>query len=283
MRIQKRSLAATLIAGLSFSAGAAHAASSPGELIVRVEPPLAIRALAQCGIGNPFTLGASASTVTAGQSFNLTWCDPTFGYLDSAYSVNSYALYFSLQPASGYQLVSSIPSAYTSVGVNTTSDQAGLTLYLFIRSFGTSLTVGGSVPLNKDTNVVSVTVQPAAGGGGGSACTADSSTLCLFSNRFKATATFMRYSSNAIETASAHAYSDTTGFFSTVLSSDVDVVVKMVNFCSLNGSWSAYIGGTTDLEVDITIVDTSTGRTYHAANALGNRWLLIRDTAFSCP
>ena len=81
--------------------------------------------------------------------------------------------------------------------------------------------------------------------------------------------------------ATATSVSDNTGYFTTVTAGNVDVVVKMVNFCP--ASWSAYIGGTTDLGVDITIADTNTGHVYTASNPLGNRGLLIRDQAFSCP
>jgi hypothetical protein len=125
------------------------------------------------------------------------------------------------------------------------------------------------------------------GGGGGSAgCTPNGTTLCLIGNRFAVTAQYDTYGAPTIfSNATATAFSDTTGFFTTVTAGDVDVVVKMVNFCSLNGTWSAYIGGTTDLGVKVAITDTAyPSRTpYNTTNAIGNPWGLIRQVAFTCP
>ena len=274
-----RTISVAVVAGALAASGSARGAGPLDHLKITAPPAPGVHALAACF--GPFTLSASPTSVPAGQQFVLSWCDPSF-YIsgDASYGVNSYSVYASLSPSGGFSAAATgIPAGATAVQVGTQASDAGTTLYLFVRALGTNVTVAGPAPLNKDSNVVSVTLT----GSGSSTCTGDSTSLCLFGNRFKATATFMRYGSSAVETATAHGYSDTTGFFSTVLASDVDVVVKMVNFCSLNGSWSAYIGGTTDLEVDITIVDTSNGHTYHATNALGNRWLLIRDTAFTCP
>ncbi len=122
------------------------------------------------------------------------------------------------------------------------------------------------------------------GSGGGSTCAPSSTTLCLFSNRFQVTAQYDTYGApGTFQTATATGFSDNTGFFTTVVAGNVDVVVKLVNFCSLNNTWSSYIGGTTDLGVRITITDTNNGRVYSPSNSHGNPWSLIRDTAFTCP
>jgi len=110
----------------------------------------------------------------------------------------------------------------------------------------------------------------------------DANTLCLFGNRFQVTAQYDTYGApNTFVPAAATSISDNTGYFTTVTAGNVDVVVKLVNFFPT--SWSAYIGGTTDLGVHIIITDTNTGHVYTASNPLGNRWLLVRDQAFSCP
>jgi hypothetical protein len=250
---------------------------------VQLSMPLAsgVQPLVSCG-GGSFTLAANPTTIPVGGTFSLTWCNPSY-YIsgDASYSVNSYSLYLGGSAGGPFSLqgsgISSGAAGLSSIGIIGAS--AGDVLYLFVRAIGVQGTIAGPMSQNIDSNIVHVTVTGSTPTG----CSGDSSTLCLFGNRFQATAKFRRYGSSTMETAVAHAYSDTTGFFSTVLASDVDVVVKMVNFCSLSGTWAAYIGGTTDLEVDIAIVDTTTGHQYQAMNALGNRWLLIRDTAFQCP
>jgi hypothetical protein len=148
---------------------------------------------------------------------------------------------------------------------------AGQTVYLL---FWTN-EVGQTIFMLDD---VSLVVSTSSG-----SCTPDANTLCLFGSRFKVTAQYQSYGSSTYSTATATGFSDNTGFFTTVTPGNVDVVVKLVNFCSLNNSWSAYIGGTTDLGVRVSILDTNTNNTYTASNPLGNPWSLIRQTAFQCP
>jgi hypothetical protein len=157
------------------------------------------------------------------------------------------------------------------------SQYAGQTLYVLFGTIQGNNTVGTLFNVD-DVSLIATT------SGGGAACTPDSQTLCLFSNRFKVTAQYDTYGApGTFLNATATPFSDNTGFFTTVVAGNVDVVVKLVDFCSLNNTWSTYIGGTTDLGVKITITDTSTGRVYPASNSHGNAWNLIRGVAFSCP
>jgi len=143
-------------------------------------------------------------------------------------------------------------------------------------TYQVSLTASNAGGSNMKTQTVVVSY-------GGGICTPNGTTLCLMSNRFQVTGQYDTYSSSTFVNATATSFSDNTGLLTTVTVGNVDVVVKMVNFCALNNSWSAYIGGTTDLGVKITITDTNTGRVYTAANPLGTGWDLIRQVAFSCP
>jgi PKD repeat protein len=158
---------------------------------------------------------------------------------------------------------------------------------------GTSMVQNPTHTFGSGTYQVSLTASNAGGSNtktqtvvvsyGGGTCIPNGTTLCLMSNRFQVTGQYDTYSSSTFVNATATSFSDNTGFLTTVTVGNVDVVVKMVNFCALNNSWSAYIGGTTDLGVKITITDTNTGRVYTAANPLGTGWDLIRQVAFSCP
>ena len=150
--------------------------------------------------------------------------------------------------------------------------------------------VGLALVFQSDSSVVypygarvdDIAIGISTGGGVSPTCASNAFTLCLFSNRFEVKATYDSYGAPAVyAVASATSVSDNTGYFTTAVAGNVDVIVKMVNFCP--ASWSAYIGGTTDLGVRVTITDKSTGDIYNASNPLGSGWVLIRDSAFSCP
>ena len=59
----------------------------------------------------------------------------------------------------------------------------------------------------------------------------------------------------------------------------------MLDGCSINGHFWVFIGGLTDVEVEIRIEDTETGEIETYANALGEAFQPIQDTsAFAtCP
>jgi hypothetical protein len=113
------------------------------------------------------------------------------------------------------------------------------------------------------------------------ACVPDASTLCFMNNRFKATATFDAGSGNA---GQAHAIpagdSGLLWFFS---STNIEVVVKVLDGCGLGGHYWFFAGGLTNVQVTLFVTDTQTGaaQTYH--NPLGTAFQPIQDTsAFNC-
>jgi hypothetical protein len=164
----------------------------------------------------------------------------------------------------------------TSSAFRAASADAGLTYYFQLVALGTTESIIGPQPASVTSNIVALHVTSS------SACHIDDATLCLF-DRFQVRATFRRYGSSTQESARATSYSATTGFFSTAVEDDVDVVVKMVDFCSLSSAWSVYLGGATDLEVHVNVVDTRTQASRNFVNALGDPWLLRREAAFVCP
>src|SRR5262249_30511966 len=129
-----------------------------------------------------------------------------------------------------------------------------------------------------------VTVAPGGGGGGG-ACTADDTTLCLSSNRFKVTATFQKPNA-AVQTAHAVPLTGNTGYFWFLDSTNVEVVTKVLPFCSdpFNSIW-VFAAGLTNLAVDITYLDTNNGTVVHKTNSQGIAFVAVQDTkAFkTCP
>ena len=112
-------------------------------------------------------------------------------------------------------------------------------------------------------------------------CYPNPATACVNGNRFLVSATFQDYSGNSGPVQMVQMGSDTAwGYFSE--SSNTEFVVKVLNFCSVNGVWAVYAGGLTDLQVNLNVRDTSADLLKTYTNALGNSWVLIRDGAFSC-
>jgi hypothetical protein len=92
---------------------------------------------------------------------------------------------------------------------------------------------------------------------------------------------YWRDSSGASGAASALALAETSGYFWFFDEDSVEIVVKMVDACSLEGSGNfwIYAAGLTNLEVTLSVVDTTTfeRRVFH--NELGQPFDSVADTA----
>ena len=94
-------------------------------------------------------------------------------------------------------------------------------------------------------------------------------TLCLADARFQVEVTWRVAASTGAGTVIPIG-SDTTGLFWFFDPSNVELVVKVLDGRSINGSFWVFYGALTDVEYDIRVTDTQSGavRTYH--NASGN-------------
>ncbi len=138
-----------------------------------------------------------------------------------------------------------------------------------------------------DFEVVQLGWQPTGGGGGGggggAACVPDGSTLCLLGNRFRAEASFRDYAGNAGRAGAAELTSD-TGAFWFFGAANLEMIVKVVSFCGSGANrYGVYAGGTTDVEVALTLTDTRDGTARTFTNPLGTLFAPVRDAPFSCP
>jgi len=115
-------------------------------------------------------------------------------------------------------------------------------------------------------------------------CAALPDLLCLNNGRFQISSTFENYAGQT-GVGLAQAMTGDTGYFWFFSAANVEVVLKVINGCSYNASYWVYAGGLTDVEVDILILDTRTGDTWTASNALGTPFQPIGDIqAFAtCP
>jgi hypothetical protein len=75
-----------------------------------------------------------------------------------------------------------------------------------------------------------------------------------------------------------------TGYFWFFASSNVEMVIKVLNGCSLGGHYWVFAGGLTNVRTDITVTDTQTGKVKPYFNPQGKAFQPIQDTsAFVCP
>lgn len=115
-------------------------------------------------------------------------------------------------------------------------------------------------------------------------CAADAVTLCLSSGRFKVQ-THWTTAEGGSGDGQAIALSPDTGYFWFFNSSNVEMIVKVLNACSFASRVWVFAGGLTNVQVDLTVTDTQTGtvKTYH--NPQNTAFLPIQDTnAFAtCP
>ncbi|HXO26890.1 MAG TPA: hypothetical protein VOA80_06075 [Thermoanaerobaculia bacterium] len=108
-------------------------------------------------------------------------------------------------------------------------------------------------------------------------CAPSSSTLCLLDRRFAVQVSWMNQFDGASGTGSQRSLSDQSGLFSFTDPTDVELVMKMVDF----GDRTAFFyGALSDLEYDITVHDTIGGstKTYH--NPAGTFCGGLDNTAF---
>lgn len=114
------------------------------------------------------------------------------------------------------------------------------------------------------------------------ACVASATQVCLLNNRFGVKVAF---NDGAAKTATAIKYTSDSGLFWFFDQANIEVLVKMIDACSFNQRFWVYSGGTTDLDVTITVTDSKTGQVKTYNNPRGTAFKTITDGgAFAtCP
>ncbi|MCP4658411.1 MAG: hypothetical protein GY856_23600, partial [bacterium] len=120
--------------------------------------------------------------------------------------------------------------------------------------------------------------------GGPFGCVGGAETLCLNHQRFEVRAAWRNFRG---ETGSARAVRLTgdTGYFWFFNRDNVEMVIKVLDACGLNERFWVFAGGLTNVEVEITVTDTSTGAETTYVNPQGTPFQPIQDTAAfaTCP
>jgi streptogramin lyase len=114
-----------------------------------------------------------------------------------------------------------------------------------------------------------------------SPCGPAATTLCL-GGRFGVTAAWTNGVSSG--TGRAAAITANAGYFWFSDPSNLEVLVKILNFCPSAGHFGIYVNGLTHLGVTVTVTDTRTGTSKDYVNADGTPFSLIFDgSTFPCP
>jgi streptogramin lyase len=116
-------------------------------------------------------------------------------------------------------------------------------------------------------------------------CIPTATALCLGGARFRAEAQWRRPTDSAPSAGNAVSITADTGYFWFFDASNIEVVVKVLNGCPVDGHYWVFAGGLTNVEVTLTVTETNTGTTRTYTNPLGTAFLPIQDTsAFAtCP
>ena len=129
----------------------------------------------------------------------------------------------------------------------------------------------------------------AAGSSPGSArrarsCSPSATELCLNESRFEVEASFRRPGSARTDAESVKITAD-TGYFWFFDEENVEVLVKVLDGCQFNNRYWVFAGGLTDVEVELEVRDSVTGKSVTYTNPQGQPFAQIRDTSAlaACP
>jgi len=116
-------------------------------------------------------------------------------------------------------------------------------------------------------------------------CVADANTLCLSGGRFKVSVAWVTSNQNGRGTTVPLTGNPDSGLFYFFAASNIEMLIKVINGCSLNNSYWVFFAATTNVQMAVTVVDTTTGKTRVYFNPLNQAAVPIQDTgAFTtCP
>jgi hypothetical protein len=236
--------------------------------------------------------GCVAQSISCGQTINgtlsTTDCSEVLGgktYYEDLYQFNAPAgtqIAVSESSTAIFPLVFLLDPTKTNVAQDNNSGVASSQVsYSVTTGHGGIYTIGASSFNDRETGNYSLTLI--CGTAGSSTCVPDANTICLNNNRFRVTATFRTatLSGNATEVK----LTDDTGYLWFFNPANVETVLKVINGCAVGGHYWFFAGGLTNVFVQMTVTDTTTGFTRVYTNPLNQPFEPIQDTsAFpNCP
>lgn len=126
-------------------------------------------------------------------------------------------------------------------------------------------------------------LQPWLSPGTPGPCTPNATTLCLNGGRFRVNVAWATNTGGSGAGQGVSLTSD-SGYFWFFNSANIEIVVKVLDACAVNGHFWVFAGGLTNVDVVMTITDTETGEQRTYTNPLGTAFQPLQDTsAFDCP
>jgi hypothetical protein len=114
-------------------------------------------------------------------------------------------------------------------------------------------------------------------------CVPSTTAACLF-NRFRVEVTYDATPSSGTGPATVVLESTESVKFSFFSSGNIEMILKILNGCGLNGKWWVFGGGLTDVGVTIKVTDTVTGTVQSFSSTKGHLFQPFAATsAFACP
>ena len=99
--------------------------------------------------------------------------------------------------------------------------------------------------------------------------------LCLAGNRFRAEVVWKNGAAAA--PAQAVAISGDTGYYWFVDPANVELVVKVLDGCAINRQYWVFMGGLTNVRVEVTVTDVVTGAVKTYVNLDGHAFQPVQD------
>ena len=171
-----------------------------------------------------------------------------------------------------FQEVGTAPANSTSYTVDGLDPK---TFYLFrVRASGSGGTFSGYSA-----------VQGAATNTNPGPCAAGATTLCINSNRFQVDVEWRTGTDHGNASAVSLASAPDSGLFYFFSATNIEMLIKTINACSLNNRFWVFFAATTNVELAVVVTDTQTGKTKAYFNPLGQAVPPVQDTsAFAtCP
>ncbi len=118
---------------------------------------------------------------------------------------------------------------------------------------------------------------------GPQACLPGATTLCLNDGRFAARTSF-RFGRNPSLQAQARPLTPDTGWFYWFDAANLELMVKVLDGCPVNGRYWVFAAGLTDVRNELTVTDSTSGEQRRYPRPAGVAYAPLQDTAaFRCP